>query len=129
MDDTALASSYGLPHQTVVGDFLLDRQTIRVWRKDKPLKLSMRQFRLMDVFIQRPGQPISRQILKDLVWGSEATVSLASVDAEIVHLRRAIGGRMASSPIRTVRGLGYVFILPRLRRNSRKTSVDHATVA
>jgi DNA-binding response OmpR family regulator len=32
----------------IVGEFLLDWETIRVWRGNKPLQLSLRQFRLMD---------------------------------------------------------------------------------
>jgi DNA-binding response OmpR family regulator len=115
MDDFVVSSPIDLPRQTIVGEFLLDRETIRVWRKDKPLKLSMKQFRLMEVFIQRDGEPVSRQTLKRLVWGAESTVGQATIDAEIVRLRRAIGGRRASSPIRTVRGLGYMFSVPRPR--------------
>jgi DNA-binding winged helix-turn-helix (wHTH) protein len=55
MDQVKTATGEGLGHLTVVGEFLLDRETIRVWRGDKPLKLSTRQFRLLDVFMQRPG--------------------------------------------------------------------------
>lgn len=124
MDDFVASSPSDLPRQSIVGEFLLDRETIRVWRKDKPLKLSMKQFRLMDIFIQRPSEPVSRQTLKELVWGTDSTVAQATVDAEIVRLRRAIGGRKTASPIRTVRGLGYMFVAPRQRSISKKTADD-----
>lgn len=94
---------------TVVGEFVLDRETIRVWKGDRPLRLSMRQFRLLDVFMRHAGEPLSRSTLKDLVWGPESTIEEATVDAEIVRVRRAIGGRKRDAPILTVRKVGYVF--------------------
>jgi DNA-binding response OmpR family regulator len=115
--DTARAT---LQHLTVVGEFLLDRETIRVWRGNNALQLSMRQFRLLDVFMRHPGEPLSRRALKELVWGPESTIEEASVDAEIVRLRRAIGGRKRDMPIRTARKLGYVFEIPKRRTSSKR---------
>jgi two-component system phosphate regulon response regulator PhoB len=115
MDEPTDTSGPTQRHLTVVGEFLLDRETIRVWRGDKPLKLSMRQFRLLDVFMGHPGEPLSRKVLKELVWGPDSTIEEASVDAEIVKLRRAIGARKREAPIQTVRKLGYVFDTPERR--------------
>ena len=115
MDEVAHAPRPTQQHLTVVGEFLLDRETIRVWRGDKPLKLSMRQFRLLDVFMGHPGEPLSRKVLKELVWGPDSTIGESTVDAEIVKLRRAIGARKREAPIQTVRKLGYVFDIPERR--------------
>ena len=101
MDELTNTTGRALHHLTVVGEFLLDRETIRVWRGNKALQLSMRQFRLLDVFMRHPGEPLSRSALKELVWGPESTIEEATVDAEIVRLRRAIGGRKRDMPIRT----------------------------
>lgn len=118
MDEITDRAQLAQPHLTVVGEFLLDRETIRVWRGDRPLKLSLRQFRLLEVFMQHPGEPISRKSLKELVWGSESTIEEVTVDVEIAKLRRAIGGRRREGPIRTVRTLGYAFQPPQRRRTS-----------
>ncbi|MBA2397937.1 MAG: winged helix-turn-helix domain-containing protein [Bradyrhizobium sp.] len=99
----------------VVGEFILDRDTIRVWRGEKPLSLSLRQFRLMELFMQHPQRPLSRREIKQAVWGAESTIQEVRVDVEIVALRRAIGGRRREAPIRTIRSQGYVFELPRRR--------------
>ena len=120
MDEIAHTTGAALDHLTVVGEFLLDRETIRVWRGSKALKLSMRQFRLLDVFMRHPGEPLSRKALKDLVWGPESTIEEATVDAEIVRLRRAIGGRKRDMPIRTARGVGYMFDIPKRRMQSKR---------
>ena len=55
----------------VVGEFLLDRETIRVWHRNKPLQLSLRQFRMIELFMQHPGEPLPRKILKERIWGAE----------------------------------------------------------
>jgi DNA-binding response OmpR family regulator len=120
MDEFTDTTRAALQHLTVVGEFLLDRETIRVWRGNKALQLSMRQFRLLDVFMRHPGEPLSRRALKELVWGPESTIEEATVDAEIVRLRRAIGGRKRDMPIRTARKLGYVFEIPKRRTSSKR---------
>jgi two-component system phosphate regulon response regulator PhoB len=115
MDELTDSTGRELHHLTVAGEFLLDRETIRVWRGNKALRLSMRQFRLLDAFMRHPGEPISLRALKDLVWGPESTVAEATVATEIMRLRRAIGGRKRDAPLRTVRKLGYVFDPPKRR--------------
>jgi two-component system phosphate regulon response regulator PhoB len=116
MDKVSSSTERALHDLIVVGEFLLDRETIRVWRGSKPLQLSMKQFRLLEVFMQHPGEPLPRKTLKECVWGSSSTIEESTVDAEIVRLRRAIGGRQREAPIRTVRKLGYVFQIPKRRR-------------
>ena len=109
MDDFVASSPNSPPRQIAVGEFLLDRDTIRVWRKNKPLQLSMRQFRLIEVFMQRPGTAFSFQELRLAVWGSSSTIEDATVVSEIGRLRKAIGYRYGKNPIKTVRGVGFMF--------------------
>ena len=122
MDELEDSTERELHHLTVVGEFLLDRETIRVWRGNKALQLSMRQFRLLDVFMRDPGKPFSPAVLKELVWGPESTVEEGTVATEIMRLRRAIGGRKRETPLRTVRKQGYVFKCPK-RREAPKQSL------
>lgn len=120
MDELTNTTGPALQHLTVVGEFLLDRETIRVWRANKPLQVSMKQFRMLDVFMRHAGEPVSLTALKELVWGPESTIEEATVAAEIVRLRRAIGGRKREAPIRTVRKLGYVFEIPKRRASPKR---------
>jgi DNA-binding response OmpR family regulator len=115
MDELTNKTGPAVQHLTVVGEFLLDRETIRVWRGNKPLQVSIRQFRLLDLFMRHPGEPFSLRALKEMVWGPESKIEEATVAAEIARLRGAIGGRKRDMPIRTVRNLGYVFEAHRRR--------------
>ena len=109
MDDFVASSPSGLPLQTVVGEFRLDRETIRVWRNDKPLQLSMRQFRLLDLFMRRPDTPFSFQELRLAVWGDSSAVADGTVASEVARLRCALGFRYGKNPLKAVRGIGFLF--------------------
>jgi DNA-binding response OmpR family regulator len=109
MGDFVASPPSGLPRQISVGEFRLDRETIRVWRKDKPLRLSMRQFRLLDIFMQQPDTPFSFQELRRAVWGDASTIEEATVAAEVARLRHAVGFRYHKNPIKAVRGIGFLF--------------------
>jgi two-component system phosphate regulon response regulator PhoB len=124
MDELVAPALEGLPRQTVVGDFILDRQTIRVLRKHKPLQLSMRQFQLLDIFMRHPDEPMSFQELRDAVWGASSTIEDGTVAAAIARLRHVVGFHYGKNPIKSVRGVGFLFeaepsrIKPRKPRNS-----------
>jgi DNA-binding response OmpR family regulator len=101
--------SPAVPSVTIAGEYVLNRETIRVLRGGEPLQLSMRQFRLLEIFMQHPRELLSRTLLKEQVWGPRSTVEDNTVDAEVYRLRQAITRRRHKGPIRTVRRLGYVF--------------------
>jgi DNA-binding winged helix-turn-helix (wHTH) protein len=109
MDDFVAIPPGGLPRQTIVGEFRLDRETIRVWRKDKPIQLSMRQFRLLDLFMRRPDTPFSFDELRLAIWGSDSTIEEGTVATEVGRLRHALGFRYGKNPLKAVRGVGFLF--------------------
>ena len=109
MDDIVAFPPSGLPPQISVGEFRLDRETIRVWRKDKPLQLSMRQFRLLDLFMRRPDTPFSFEELRLAVWGSNSAIEDGTVASEVARLRHALGFSYGKNPLKAVRGIGFLF--------------------
>jgi two-component system phosphate regulon response regulator PhoB len=73
------------------------------------------EFRLLDFFARHPGRVFTRDHLLDAVWGDARFVTPRSVD---VYVRR-IREKIESDPenpryLKTVRGAGYRFELPRL---------------
>jgi two-component system phosphate regulon response regulator PhoB len=88
-------------------DITLDRQSHRVHRANREIRLGPTEFRLLDVLMQRPGRVFSREQLLDRVWGQDVYVELRTVDVHIGRLRKALNGRGQRDPIRTVRSSGY----------------------
>ncbi|MBU2026443.1 MAG: response regulator [Proteobacteria bacterium] len=75
-----------------------------------PVKLSSREFKLLQFFIGHPGRVYSREQLLDRVWGDDAFVEPRTVDVHISRLRGAIEPDQSNPKyILTVRGIGYKF--------------------
>ena len=95
-----------------VGDLSLDPAARRAWRDGKELTLSAKEFALLEVFMRRPGETLSRVQLLDGAWdmGYESKSNL--VDVYVRYLREKIDRPFDVASIETVRGVGY-----RLRRD------------
>ena len=90
-----------------VANLELDRETHRVRREGRELKVGPTEFRLLEFLMQAPGRVFSRAQLLDNVWGQDIYVDDRTVDVHIGRLRKAINRAKDSDPIRTVRGAGY----------------------
>jgi two-component system, OmpR family, phosphate regulon response regulator PhoB len=88
-------------------DILLDSETHKVTRQEKPLKLGPTEFRLLTTFMEKPGRVWSREALLDRVWGRDIYVDTRTVDVHIGRLRKALCQHGGDDPVRTVRGAGY----------------------
>ncbi|MEL6168516.1 MAG: phosphate regulon transcriptional regulator PhoB [Pseudomonadota bacterium] len=88
-------------------DIVLDAETYKVTRGDKPLKLGPTEFRLLSTFMEKPGRVWSREQLLDRVWGRDIYVDTRTVDVHIGRLRKALCQHGGEDPVRTVRGAGY----------------------
>ena len=97
-------------------DLQLFPSRMEVHRAGQMVPLGPKEFRLLSILIERPGQVFSRAQLLDLVWGHGVYVEERTVDVHLSRLRKAINkpdGR-AEMPnlIRTVRGSGYALRTP-----------------
>ena len=92
-----------------VGELELDRETHRVYRNGREIKLGPTEFRLLEFFLQAPGRVFSRAQLLDGVWGRNVYVDERTVDVHIGRLRKAMMRGNERDPVRTVRGAGYAF--------------------
>ena len=70
-----------------------------------PLVLTLTEFKMLDLFMKRPGVVFSRYQIVDAVHGEDYPVTDRSVDVQIVGLRRKLG--QLGELIETVRGVGY----------------------
>ena len=95
-----------------VGDLRLDPATRLAWRGTTELALSAKEFSLLEVFMRRPGQVLSRLELLEHAWdmGYENRSNVITVYIRL--LRRKIDRPFGRDSLETVQGAGY-----RLRRN------------
>lgn len=85
----------------------MDLTAHRVTRDGRPVRLGPTEFRLLRVFLEKPGRVFSREQLLDKAWGRNIYVELRTVDVHIRRLRKALNIGDASDVIRTVRSAGY----------------------
>jgi DNA-binding response OmpR family regulator len=81
------------------------------------------EFRLLDYLARHPGRVFSRDHLLDAVWGDARFVTPRSVDVYVRRIREKIETDPESPRyLKTVRGAGYRFEVPRLAEEPRKTA-------
>jgi two-component system response regulator RegX3 len=87
------------------GDLRVEPARLVAERAGVAIELSAREVALLALFASEPGRIVSRRRLLRDVWGMHAadSVETRTVDVHIAKLRKKIG----SSPIETIRGLGY----------------------
>jgi two-component system phosphate regulon response regulator PhoB len=90
-----------------VAGITLDRESHRVTRNGREVKLGPTEYRLLEYLMESPGRVFSRAQLLDSVWGHDVYVDERTVDVHIGRLRKAINRGRDRDPIRTVRGAGY----------------------
>lgn len=90
-----------------VGDLRLDPASQRVWRGDDEVVLSARELALLETFMRRPGQVLSRGQLLEHAWDVAYEGGSNVVDVYVRYLREKIDRPFGRSSLETVRGLGY----------------------
>jgi two-component system OmpR family response regulator len=95
------------PSELRIGDLRLDPAGRKVWRGGTEISLSPKEFALLETFMRRPGQVLSRFQLLEHAWDYEYENRSNVVDAYIRLLRRKIDRPFGARSLETVRGAGY----------------------
>jgi two-component system OmpR family response regulator len=90
-----------------VGDLRLDPATQQAWRGEVEVPLSNKEFAMLELFMRRPGQIISRYQLLEHAWDMAYDNRSNVVAVHIGRLREKIDRRFGRRSIETVRGVGY----------------------
>jgi DNA-binding response OmpR family regulator len=90
-------------------DLTLDSNTYDVKRADKPVKLSHKEFALLEYFMHHPGQVITKDMIISHVWDQDADILPNTIEVYVGYLRSKIDRPFPKSPplIHTMRGFGY----------------------
>jgi two-component system OmpR family response regulator len=90
-----------------VGDLSLDLATHAVTRGNVEIELSTKELQLLEVFMRRAGQVLSRYDLLEGAWEMDYENRSNVVDVYVRYLREKIDRPFGVETIETVRGAGY----------------------
>ncbi|MCG8500428.1 MAG: response regulator transcription factor [Firmicutes bacterium] len=89
-----------------VRDITIDLNKREVYKGEKILQMTLKEFELLNILAKNKGHVLSRDILLDKVWGYDYYGETRTVDVHIRHLRKLIEDEKETY-IETVRGIGY----------------------
>jgi two-component system, OmpR family, response regulator len=90
-----------------VGDLRLDPATQQAWRGDEEIPLSPKEFALMETFMRRPGEVLSRFQLLEHAWDYDYENRSNVVEVYVRYLRKKVDRPFGVRSLETVRGAGY----------------------
>lgn len=90
-----------------IGDLRLDPRQHRAWRGETELPLTAREHAVLELFIRRAGQIVSKDDLLAGVWPSDFDGDPNIVEVYVRRLRRKLDEPFGCHSIETVRGAGY----------------------
>jgi two-component system OmpR family response regulator len=95
------------PAVVEVGELRLDPAARRVWRDGAEITLSAKEFALLEAFMHRPDQVLSRDRLLEHAWDFAYEPRSNVVDVYVRYLREKIDRPFGRTNLETVRGMGY----------------------
>lgn len=95
------------PAMLTVGDLRMDPAARRVWREEREIAMSAKELALLETFMRRPEQVLTRDQLLDHVWDPAYEQRSNVVDVYVRYLREKIDRPFDLHTLETVRGVGY----------------------
>ena len=90
-----------------VGDLTLNTLTHQVWRGQRPIELTTKEYVILEYFMRHPNVVVTRTMIEEHAWDYDFDSLSNLVDVYIRRLRRKIDNEREDSLIQTVRGAGY----------------------
>ena len=91
--------------ELVYGPLTLNVEGKRAWVAGEPLRLTVREWQLLEFLVLRAGKMVSKDQIVSALSGSDDEMSHTAVEVHISHLRQKL--EPAGIRIRSIRGFGY----------------------
>ncbi len=92
------------------GDMQVDCESRRVYIQGKEIRLTAKEFEVLELLIQNPNKVYSRESLLNLVWGADYPGDVRTVDVHIRRLREKVEKNPGEPRyVHTKWGIGYYF--------------------
>jgi DNA-binding response OmpR family regulator len=92
-------------------DLCLDPVTHKVWRSEKEIELTAREYDLLEYMVRNPNSILTRNMIADTVWEGQFDKFTNIIDVYVNYLRKKIDRGAEKKLIHTVRGVGYTFAI------------------
>jgi DNA-binding response OmpR family regulator len=97
-----------IPRSLRMGDVEIDLARQKASKRKKALYLTAREYAMLRLLLETPGEPVERERFLDVVWGYTAFPTTRTVDTHIAALRAKIEANPEEPRwIKTVHGVGY----------------------
>jgi DNA-binding response OmpR family regulator len=94
-------------------DVKVDFKKMAAAKGKKPLRLTPKEFQILELLVRHRGDVVSRQKFLEQVWGFDEMPSTRTVDNQVLTLRQKLAGGRAGDVdkyVVTVYGVGYKFV-------------------
>ncbi|MEM1391937.1 MAG: response regulator transcription factor [Cyanobacteria bacterium P01_H01_bin.150] len=95
-------------HLLLFEDLSLNRQTRQVFRGDRAIELTVKEFDLLEYLMSNPRQVFTRDQILEKVWGYDFVGDSNVIEVYIRYVRIKLEENNEKRLIHTVRGVGYV---------------------
>lgn len=92
----------------MAGNLTLDTSQCKVYSvENMPIKLTLKECQLLELFMKNKGLVITKEQLLDRIWGFEMDSDYNNVEIYVHYLRKKLDNCEANVRISTIRGIGY----------------------
>lgn len=88
-------------------DIGLDRTTHYLKKDDNSIKLSLKEYQLMEILMLNKDSVVDREYCITKIWGYDSDIEYNSTDVYISFLRKKLDALNSKAVIKSVRGVGY----------------------
>lgn len=89
-------------------DLRLDPVSHKVWRSNRDIDLTAKEYALLEYFMRNPNQVLTRTMIAEHVWDYTFDSFTNIIDVYVNYLRKKIDRDYEKKLIHTVRGVGYI---------------------
>ncbi|MEK5058959.1 response regulator [Paenibacillus shunpengii] len=102
--------SYAAPSSdrtVTLAGLTLDMERLALFYMDQKLEISHTEAKMLDEFMNKPGQVVSRDRLLEKIWDEHSYVDDNTLNVYITRVRKKLAGLGLPGVLETIRGIGY----------------------
>lgn len=93
--------------ELVYANLSLNQKTMELSCKNSSIRLGLKEFQMMELFLANPKQILPKSLLFDKIWGMDADCEYNNVEVYVSFLRQKLNSLDTDVVIKTNRGVGY----------------------